>query len=496
MSKLDIGKFLISAFNMVKRGDIKSEQDLIKFAKQQFGDLDSGLLGQIKDVFTKGKAAFATEKRTKDMMRGDVTGEGLASFQEKIKEIKKNLQDLKDLDKESLSLDQQLREALVDASTGFKRPMGSKDKTKPFKTPGMTFQRENPNYRLPGGSMYAEGNLRTAIRKFLETEIKAGRLTVNDRDKKRVIDYSPFSEDDPIDVFRRYYGEEALDSADKMASKLEMGESFSDYERIFRENMPELKIKTEGAGQYDKSIADAEAALKQAAEDEKNLKKLEEFDVEDRTKNFKGGINRVGFAKGKIKLAQFLAGKGKDLVTEIRTSVNNIIESGDKKIDADMAVDDMLENLGVDRDTVDQKDILEAYDEAYKTLSVPPGSRGGPDDIAEPFQSAEESTGNLISGQLKVMRLAEEIQPGLFEKLTDTQLEIITKYGDMIDKNLLKNIVLDPDPNNQAAALATIEEAKVMIDKGMDVDEILRIQGEALNRRKQAEGGLSYLMGM
>ena len=75
MSKLDIAKFLMSAFNMVKRGDIKSEQDLIKFAKQQFGDLDSGLLGQIKDVFTKGKAAAVTETRTKDMKRGDVTGE-------------------------------------------------------------------------------------------------------------------------------------------------------------------------------------------------------------------------------------------------------------------------------------------------------------------------------------------------------------------------------------------------------------------------------------
>ena len=34
MSKLDLAKFLISAFNMVKRGDIKSEQDLIKFAKR------------------------------------------------------------------------------------------------------------------------------------------------------------------------------------------------------------------------------------------------------------------------------------------------------------------------------------------------------------------------------------------------------------------------------------------------------------------------------
>ena len=496
MSKLDIGKFLISAFNMVKRGDIKSEQDLIKFAKQQFGDLDSGLLGQIKDVFTKGKAAFATEKRTKDMMRGDVTGEGISSFQEKMKQLKKDLQDLKDLDKESLSLDKQLREALLDASTGFKRPTGSKDKAKPFQTPGMPYKKENPGYRTLGGSMYAEGNLRTAMREFLKTEVKEGRLKLNETDLFRITEYSPMSADDPIDVFRRYYGEEAMEAADKMASKLEQGTSFKNYEEIFRANMPELKIKTEGAGQYDQSIIDAEAALKQAAEDEKNLKKLEEFDVENRTKNFKGGINRVGFAKGKIKLAQFFAGKGKDLVTEIRKAVNNIIESGDKKIDADMAVDDMLENLGIDRDVVDQKDILEAYDEAYKTLSVPPGSRGGPEDIAEPFQSAEESTGNLISRQLKVMRLAEEIQPGLFEKLTDTQLDIITKYGDMIDKNLLKNIVLDPDPNNQAAALATIEEAKVMIDKGMDVDEILRIQGEALNRRKQAEGGLSYLMGM
>ena len=529
MSKLDIAKFLMAAFNMVKRGDIKTLDELFKFAKQQFGQVDPSLKNQIEDTFKKGKASAITEQRTKDISkrekeeieankkfeetksflqeqmdilnertkdisRGDPTGEKKEGIKTLLQAVKKDMEELERLD----TRDKELTKDLEDALTGniFKRPEGSKDKAKPFQTPGMPFQRENPDYRIPGGSRYAEGNLRTAIRKFLETEINEGRLTVNDKDKRRVMEYSPFTEDDPIDVFRRYYGESALDSADKMASKLEMGESFSDYERIFRENMPELKIKTEGAGQYDKSIADAEAALKQAAEDEKNLKKLEEFDVEDRTKNFKGGINRVGFAKGKIKLAQFLAGKGKDLVTEIRTSVNNIIESGDKKIDADMAVDDMLENLGVDRDTVDQKDILEAYDEAYKTLSVPPGSRGGPDDIAEPFQSAEESTGNLISGQLKVMRLAEEIQPGLFEKLTDTQLEIITKYGDMIDKNLLKNIVLDPDPNNQAAALATIEEAKVMIDKGMDVDEILRIQGEALNRRKQAEGGLSYLMGM
>jgi len=491
MSKLDIAKFLMSAFNMVKRGDIKSEQDLIKFAKQQFGDLDSGLLGQIKDIFTKGKAAAVTETRTKDIMRGDPTGEKKEGLISLTKELEQNLKDLKDLDKQQTNIN----EELMDAMMGFRKPEGSKDPTKPFRTPGMGFKKENPGYRTPGGSMYAEGNLRTAMREFLKTEVKEGRLKLGERDMFRIEEYSPLSEDDPIDVFRRYYGEDALEAASNMASKLEKGTSFKNYEEIFRANMPELKIKTEGAGQYDQSIIDAEAAMKQAAEDEKNLQKLEEFDVEGRTKNSKGGINRVGFARGKIKLAQFLYGKGTDLVTEIRKAVNNIMESGDKKVDADMAVDDMFDELGIDRDTVDQKDVLQAYDEAYKTLSVPPGSRGGPDDIAEPFQSAGESTGNLISKQLKTMRLSEDIQPGLFEKLSDKQREIIETYGDLVDRELLKNIVLDPDPNNQAAAIATLDEVKTLMDKGMSTDEIMNVL-QSTPRRKQAEGGLSYLMGM
>ena len=494
MSKLDIAKFLASAFNMVKRGDIKSEQDLIKFAKQQFGDLDSGILGQIKDVFTKGKAAAVTETRTKGLIKDDQdkikeleSEEGLSSLMETLQD---KVKDLKQTSGKTGMFDN-----IFDAMIGFRKAEGSKDSTKPFRTPGMGFKKENPGYRTPGGSMYAEGNLRTAMREFLKTEVKEGRLKLGETDLFRITEYSPRSIDDPIDVFRRYYGEEALEAADKMAKKLEQGTSFKNYEEIFRDNMPELKIKTEGAGQYDQSIIDAEAAMKQAAEDEKNLQKLEEFDVEGRTKNSKGGINRVGFARGKIKLAQFLAGKGLDLVTEIRKAVNNIMESGDRKVDADVAVDDMLDELGIDRDTVDQKDILEAYDEAYKTLSVPPGSRGGPDDIAEPFQSAEESTGNLISKQLKTMRLSEDIQPGLFEKLSDKQREIIETYGDLVDRELLKNIVLDPDPNNQAAAIATLEQVKTMGDKGMSVDEIMNVL-QSTPRRKQAEGGLSYLMGM
>ena len=510
-SRVEVLKFLASAFNMVKKGDIKSLEDLFNFARQQFGQVDDKLSKQIKDTFDKGKAASVTEKRTKQIMKEqDVGGEkGIISLSDELQEKGKDLKKTLDESKKTTST---ALENIFDAMTGFRRKTGSKDKAKPFQTPGMPFQRENPGYRTLGGSMYAEGNLRTAMREFLKTEHKAGRLKLDETDLFRITEYSPMSADDPIDVFRRYYGEDALEAADAMASKLEKGTSFKNYEEIFRANMPELKIKTEGAGQYDQSIIDAESALKQAAEDEKNLQKLEEFDVKDRTKNNMGGImsTRVGYrdAGRVIRLGQLLKSKGTDLITEIRKAVNNILESGDRKIDADVAVDDMLDELGIDRDSVDQKDILEAYDEAYKTLSVPPGSRGGPDDIAAPFSDekvdlpegvkAEDTilpTGNLISRQLKIMNAAERIQPGLFEKLTDKQLDIMVKYADRIDDDLLKNIILDPDPNNQAAALATLDEVQTLMDKGMSMDEIMSTL-QSTPRRKQAEGGLSYLMGM
>ena len=91
------------------------------------------------------------------------------------------------------------------------------------------------------------------------------------------------------------------------------------------------------------------------------------------------------------------------------------------------------------------------------------------------------------------MRLAEDIQPGLFENLTDEQINIINKYGDRIDSDLLRTIVLDPDPNNQAAAVATLDEVQTMIDKGMSTEEIMNVL-QATPRRKQAEGGLAGIL--
>jgi len=489
-------QFLISAFNMVKRGEVKNLDQLIQFAKQQFGELDTGFMDQIKDAFKKGKASAITEKRTKDIAKGDVVEEeGLSSLmdrlQDKVKDLKKT--------QEEMNTPKGMLDDIFDSMIGFRKPEGSKDKAKPFRTPGMPFQKENPNYRLPGGSMYAEGNLRTAIRQFLRTEIEAGRLKVNEKDAFRVKEYSPMMEDDPIDVFRRYYGEDALQAADDMADALKEGTSFKNYEEIFRDRMPEIKVKTEGAGEYDPIIKETEEILKKAKEDADYAKTLDEFDVKDRKKNNMGGINRIGYrnAGRVIRLGQLLKSKGTDLVTEIKKAVNNIIASGDSKYDADVAVDDMFETLNVDRDTIDQKDIMNAYGEAYGMITKQRGLGGKvPESTETQFNKDVEEAGgmeafldaNPIDDEMATVK---KLAPKMVERF-----ELKQKYPG-IDEELLTNIIEDTNPQHKAEVLATLDETFKMMQTGKGPEEIIDILEQSKKTRKDnAQGGLQYLMGM
>ena len=135
---------------------------------------------------------------------------------------------------------------------------------------------------------------------------------------------------------------------------------------------------------------------------------MKKFDPEDREPNAMGGINRTSYAIGSgIKLAGFLLDK--TLKDEIKKAIDNFMQpSGDKKYDADVILDDMLEELGTDRDEIDQNDILDAYDEIYATISKP-------DLPAVDLRETILPTGDIVSKQLKVMRLTEEIQPSLLK---------------------------------------------------------------------------------
>ena len=76
-------------------------------------------------------------------MRGDPTGEKKEGLISLTKELEQNLKDLKDLDTQQTNINEELMDAMI----GFRKPTGSKDKAKPFQTPGMPFKKENPGYR-------------------------------------------------------------------------------------------------------------------------------------------------------------------------------------------------------------------------------------------------------------------------------------------------------------------------------------------------------------
>jgi hypothetical protein len=63
------------------------------------------------------------------------------------------------------------------------------------------------------------------------------------------------------------------------------------------------------------------------------------------------------------------------------------------------------------------------------------------------------------------------------------------KYGNIIDDNLLKQILVDDNPQRKAEVLASIDEAIKMQEKGIPYEEIINIMKNT-TRTKQAKGGL------
>ena len=74
------------------------------------------------------------------------------------------------------------------------------------------------------------------------------------------------------------------------------------------------------------------------------------------------------------------------------------------------------------------------------------------------------------------------------------RLEMKQKYPG-IDEELLTFIIDDPDPIRKAKAIATLDQAFVLMKQGKSPDEILDIFKQMTDRTEQAQGGLNYLSG-
>ena len=177
------------------------------------------------------------------------------------------------------------------------------------KMPGKSFnelmQTElSPESAKGFANLKREGLVRAAAREIIERDTKAGIY-------KTVIDPNTGPIDDPIDVLRKYYGEDALEVIDSLIPKLDRAQSYKDILKILDESGYKFK--------YNPKRPPGSTNVDDAIKTEKDLgiKTLKD-DIEDPEGFAAGG--RVGMAKGGITalktLINFLAKNRKNYFLE------------------------------------------------------------------------------------------------------------------------------------------------------------------------------------
>ena len=460
-------KFLQSLRSLAKSGAVKSVDQAMDFAKREFGEVTDLLKRQIEQVFRKPEGGITSIKKPKS---------------------KDNVFTLVPKDK--------LRPAKMEEPPS--QASGIMQRLEKQRDDLFNMLKDNP-YRSGGPLDPKMGLVRTAARQVLQKLAREGKINIADEREAKAIIEGYQGGVDPIEVFRKTFGQDTLNDLSSLGDELieieNRGGSFKELTKILDdEGFFDLKQpKNPPQGMTDDEL---EKLLKETKEE--NI--LKDFDPEDREPNSMGGINRVNFRDaGKVlKLASFFKSKGTTLVDEIKKAVDNIFASGDSKYDADVAVDSALEEFGVDREMFDQRDIIDAYGIAYDTVTKQRGLGGKvPESTETQFNKDVEEAGgmeafldaNPIDDEMATVK---KLAPKMVERL-----ELKQKYPGL-DDDLLTAIIEDPDPNNKAQVLGTLEQLMELQRQGKSPEEAVDIIKQTMfkGRKDNAEGGLNYLMGM
>jgi len=537
---------------------------------------------------------------------GEGIGSMMKTLETSLKDLETSAKDLKLSTEEAKDFaTKQMEEALKTAQYG-----------SPFKVPDKTSF---------GGNMYNEGNMRTALREFLKTEFKNGRLKLNKDDQFRVMNYSPMSEDDPILVFKRIYGDDAIKNVEGIVNVFEKGESFKHYEQLLRENVdnqflkplnqvdvgdgklvlteaeeikPKLpddddipfnlggrvgmwkgsgkKIIQEGVESLMKKIDDVninidpdrpsyrgdwpgmeqyykeevgpatDKAIGRALKDFQDYRNVVENTKRRGThlsrkkrrsreiKTFKEWLEKVGIGSsfykdgGRVGLKYGTKKLFNFTKKQLQEAVEDIFPTGDRKYDAELVSDALVENnpqmfknrLRQDLDDSEYTEIygialdaLDAFNAAAKTLikekqgikSLVKTTEKPTIDFSDPkikaalekagvkgiaLSDAAKKMGYDMSKQKDFFAWEEAIAGGMegFPKEIKEQV-IRAKYGDVVDQRLLDNMLVDDDPYRLAEVFATVEQGLKMQEMGMGGDEIVTAIKADIKRKPNAAGG-------
>jgi hypothetical protein len=349
-------------------------------------------------------------------------------------------------------------------------------------------------------SLEREGQVRTASREFLNRELKLGKIKLKPEETKSILQPSGGGTD-PINILRTYYGEDVLEALDDLAPKFMQAEKYSDYLKIMDDNLDESFFKPRKDPSIRQSYTDDEM---------RDIVNKKEDDLADKLKNLPDDIDpdalanggRPGYAYGTgLKLFNLFKAKKTNVAKEIKRSIDNIFPTGDSKYDADVVVDEILENLDIDRDAVDGYDILDLYDQAYKSITMQ-AIDGVTPKLMQSITKKGKGTVTRADKNIKLSYTDKDkriIPEGTTEEEIDLAIlkgNFLRKYEGKIDSQLSKAIENDTNAQRVKEVIAEVEQAAIMEQKGMGAEEIVNSLLDASNRKKNADGGLNYLMGL
>ena len=312
--------------NLTRLGTIKSVQQAYQLAKRELGDQFNAAKKQIDDAFNQGKKEQTLDKRTKDIKKTEESGiksletgekiAGLAKSKNKIEEaadkLKKVAEENKadpdelfalksDPVKTDTPLTQKLSKAVEEARQQMKEigSLSDADRQKKQIQDALRSLRDKRIYEMGSGK---EGDVRTALRQFLQKELETGRLDIPDAYERKMIAEVRQGGVDPIDVFRKAYGEDALIAVDDIfeqyGDKLR-GPTYRDIEENFRKlfkmnrgfyDMADLPVPKKEYG-FEPGLQSVDSVEEELMKQYRQLDELDKFEAPvDRKPNAEGGI--------------------------------------------------------------------------------------------------------------------------------------------------------------------------------------------------------------
>ena len=176
---------------------------------------------------------------------------------------------------------------------------------------------------------------------------------------------------------------------------------------------------------------------------------------------------RPGYAFGTgLKIGILFKQKGTTLAKEIKRSLDNIFTTGDSKYDADVVVDEIMENLDIDRDAVDGFDISDLYGKAYNALTKQTFNAKKLMQSINQKGKGTVKTADNISEPTKTLKSIEDT--GTIDISDD---EIMGEF---------ETFMRERDPEGMKPIDALVEK--------------INLKGK--KRTDNAQGGLNYLMGL